>query len=142
MKVLRLPESFDPRPAGFQWVRVLTAAVAVPIVVLLTIFAPNSIFALVIGIVAAGAVEEFLALAAKRGIGRPGRWFLVLAALVAMSFLGGSTWVLGAVVLATLVLMSTSIFYPSAEAARRRLPAMRRLGERPSAEIPSTSAPW
>ena len=90
MRVLRLPESVDPLPALSRWGRVLTAAVAVPIVVLLTIFAPNSIFALVLALVAAAAVEEFLALAAKRGIGRPGRWFLIFAASVAMSFLGGS----------------------------------------------------
>lgn len=121
MRVLRLPESVDPLPALSRWGRVLTAAVAVPIVVLLTIFAPNSIFALVLALVAAAAVDEFLALAAKRGIGRPGRWFLVFAASVAMSFLGGSSWVLGAVVFATLVLMAGSILYPSTEAALGRV---------------------
>jgi phosphatidate cytidylyltransferase len=121
VRVLRLPESVEPHPPLFQWGRVLTAVVGVPVVVLLTIFASNSIFALVIGIVAAAAVEEFLGLATKRGIGRPGRWFLVLAASVAMSFSGGPGWVLGAVVFATLVLMATSIFYPSTEAALGRV---------------------
>jgi phosphatidate cytidylyltransferase len=121
VRVLRLPDSVDPPPVPFQWGRVLTAAVGIPIVVLLIILATNSILALVIGAIAAGAVEEFLGLATKRGIGRPGRWFLVPAASVAVSFLGGPGWVLRALVLATLALMATSIFYPSTEAALGRV---------------------
>ena len=53
--------------------RVLTAVIAIPIVVLVTIYAPDWIFAFVIGLVAAVAVEEFLSLGAIRGIGRPGK---------------------------------------------------------------------
>jgi phosphatidate cytidylyltransferase len=100
-----------------QWERVLTAAVVLPIVVLIIIFVPNSIFALVIGLVAALSVEEFLSLAAKRGIGRPGRWFLVPAAAVAASFLGGYSWVLGTLVLAALILLGTGMFGASTEFA-------------------------
>jgi phosphatidate cytidylyltransferase len=101
--------------------RVLTAAVALPIVVLITIYAPNSIFALVIGVIAALSVEEFLSLAAKRGIGRPGRWFLVPAAGVAVSFLGGPSWVLGTLVSVALILLGTGVFQASTEFALGRI---------------------
>ena len=65
--------------------RVLTAAVAIPLVVLITIYAPDWAFALVVGLVAAVAVDEFLSLGAKKGIGRPGRWFFIPAAATAIS---------------------------------------------------------
>jgi phosphatidate cytidylyltransferase len=72
---------------------------------------------LVVGAFAALAVDEFLSLAAKRGLGRPGRWFLLFAAAVAISFLGGSSWVLGTLVFAALILLGTNVLHPSTEAA-------------------------
>jgi phosphatidate cytidylyltransferase len=90
--------------------RVLTAAVAVPVVVLITIYSPNWVFALAVGLVCALAAEEFLSLAVKKGIGRPGRWFLAPAALVGGSFIGGPGWVLAALGAATISLMTVSIF--------------------------------
>ena len=75
--------------------RILSALVAIPLVVLLTIFSPGWVFALVVGLISALAVEEFLSLAQKQGIGRPGRWFLVPAAGVSVSFLGAAGGVLG-----------------------------------------------
>jgi len=102
-------------------VRVLTAAVAIPIVVLITIYAPDWAFALAIGLVSALAVEELFSLAAKSGTARPGRWFLVAAALVTMSFLGGAGWVLGTIVCAAIVLMSTAVFSGSIETAQGRI---------------------
>jgi phosphatidate cytidylyltransferase len=90
--------------------RVITAAVFVPIVVLLTIFSPDWLFALAVGVVAAIAVDEFSSLAATKGIDRPGRWFLIPAAAVAFAFFFGSGWVLGTVVASAIVLMSVSVF--------------------------------
>jgi phosphatidate cytidylyltransferase len=101
--------------------RILTAAVAIPIVVLITIYAPDWAFALAIGLVSAVAVEELFSLAANNGTARPGRWFLVAAAAVAMSFLGGSGWVLGTMVCATIVLMSIAVFNGSIETAQERI---------------------
>jgi len=101
--------------------RVLTAAVGLPIVVLILVFAPTSVFALLLSVVAALAAEEFLSLAAKRGIGRPGRWFLLPAGIVAMSFLGGAALVLGATALTALALMTTCIISASPEAALGRI---------------------
>ena len=90
--------------------RVLTAIVAIPIVLLITLFSSNWMFAISVGFVSALAVEEFLSLAAKKGIGRPGRWFLALAALVAVSFIYGTWWVLMTLVLTSLILMTVAVF--------------------------------
>jgi phosphatidate cytidylyltransferase len=90
--------------------RVLTAAVAIPFVVFITVFSPDWLFALCIGLVCALAVDEFLSLAERKGIGRPGRWFLVPSALVAICFLGGANWVVTAFAFSALMLMTAMIF--------------------------------
>jgi phosphatidate cytidylyltransferase len=74
-----------------------------------------------VGLFAALAVEEFLNLAEKHGIGRPGRWFLVPAAAVSISFLWGFSWVLAAVVLAAMLVMSAAVFAGSLQAALGRV---------------------
>jgi phosphatidate cytidylyltransferase len=101
--------------------RVLTAVVAIPVVVLLIVFSPDWFFALVVGLVSALAVEEFLALADSKGIGRPGRWFLVPAALVTISFLGGGTWTLSVLALSAIALMTITIFGTRMELALGRV---------------------
>jgi phosphatidate cytidylyltransferase len=90
--------------------RILTAAVILPVVILITVFAPDWIFALVVAAFASIAVDEFLSLAGKRGIGRPGRWFLASAVAMVMSFLGGLVWVATVLVVSALVLMTTAVF--------------------------------
>jgi phosphatidate cytidylyltransferase len=116
-----LLKSSDPHPALSQWDRVLTAAVALPLVVLLTLFAPRWLFALVVGLFSALSVEEFFSLAAKQGIGRPGRWFLVPAAGVSVSFLWGFGWVLSAMVVTAMLLMTAAIFAGSLQSALGRV---------------------
>jgi phosphatidate cytidylyltransferase len=101
--------------------RVLTAAVAIPLVVLLTIYSPNWVFASAVGLVCAVAAEEFLSLAVRKGIGRPGRWFLAPAALVGASFIGGPGWVLTALAAATISLMTVSIFTGPIEGSLGRI---------------------
>src|SRR5882672_11822621 len=101
--------------------RVLTAAVFIPIVLAITWFAPNWIFAFAVGLVAALAVEEFLSLGARRGIGRPGRWFLALAALVTASFFGGAGWVITSLALSVLALLTVTIFGSPIETALGRV---------------------
>jgi len=93
--------------------RVLTAAVAIPIVVFVTLFTPDWFFAFFVGFVCALAADEFLSLADKKGLGRPGRWFLVPSALVAMSFQGGGRSVVMAFALTTITLMTVMIFSES-----------------------------
>src|SRR5262245_25974588 len=97
--------------------RVLTAAVAIPLVVALVLFTPDWIFALAVGLVAALAAEEFLSLGTARGIGRPGQWFLVPTGLVAASFIGGAEWALTCLAGATILLLSVTVFASSTEAA-------------------------
>ena len=101
--------------------RILTAAVAVPLVVLIILFAPHWLFALAVGLFAALAVEEFFSLAEKQGIGRPGRWFLLPAAGVSVSFLWGFNGAVAAVVLAGLLVMSAAVFAGSLQAALGRV---------------------
>src|SRR5262245_23527415 len=101
--------------------RVLTAAVAIPIVLLVTIFSPDWVFAFAIGLVCAIAADEFLSLAEKKGIGRPDRWFLAFAALVPVSFIGGGGWVLTVLALSAITLMTVTIFSGPLEGALGRV---------------------
>jgi phosphatidate cytidylyltransferase len=104
-----------------QWQRVLTAAIAIPIVIFITIFAPNWFLAIVVGLFSALAVNEFFALATTKGIAPPGRWFLLAAGLVAISFLWDAGVVMGAVLAAALALMTAAIFTSSIESAFGRV---------------------
>ena len=101
--------------------RVLTALVAIPIVVLIVRFSPDWLFAFAISLVSVLAVEEFLSLAETKGLGRPGRWFLVPAALVAIAFLGGANWVLAALVASVIALTTVSILEKPIETALGRV---------------------
>ena len=97
--------------------RVVTGLVAISIVVVLTIFAPDWVFALSVGIVSALAAEEFMGLGAARGLGRPGKWFLVPVGMVGAAFFGGSEWVLTSLALSVLVLLTVTMFSGSLETA-------------------------
>ncbi|PYS54108.1 MAG: phosphatidate cytidylyltransferase [Acidobacteria bacterium] len=101
--------------------RVLTAVVAIPIVLLITIYAPDWIFAFVVGLVAGVAVEEYLSLGAVSGIGRPGKWFLAPAVLVTTSFIGGADWVLSTLALSAIALLTAAIFDHPIEAVLGRV---------------------
>jgi phosphatidate cytidylyltransferase len=90
--------------------RVLTAVVAIPIVLAITLFAPDWAFALSAGLVSAFAAEEFLSLGATKNIGRPGKWFVLPVGLVAASFIGGPEWVMTSVGLAAILLLSVTTF--------------------------------
>jgi phosphatidate cytidylyltransferase len=103
--------------------RVLTALVAIPLVVLIVLFSPDWIFALVAGLVCAFAVDEFLSLGEKKGIGRPGRWFLLPAALVTVSFIGGPSWVLSVFALTMLALLAKTTLTQPLEGALGRASA-------------------
>lgn len=103
--------------------RVITAAIAIPLVLLLTLFVPDPIFALIIGVVSAFAVGEFFSLAETRGIGCPGKWFLVPAGLVAASFAGGAPMAVKTLTLSAIALLTVTIFNPSIENALGRVSA-------------------
>jgi phosphatidate cytidylyltransferase len=101
--------------------RVLTALVGIPIVIVITIFAPNWLFALVVGLVAMGALEEFLKLGAAAGLVRPGKWFLFFGLLVTVSFGRDLPLVIVATTLATLALLTSAIFRRPIETAFHRI---------------------
>lgn len=100
--------------------RVLTAIIAIPVVLAITLYAPDWTFALVVGLVAALAAEEFLSLGAARGIGRPGKWFLAPVALVAASFIGGPESVLSSLAVSVIALLTVTTFAGPLETALGR----------------------
>ena len=103
--------------------RVLTAAVAIPISLLITLYAPELIFALAVAGLAALALDEFLSLSEKKGMGRPGRWFLLPAALVTFSvwFSSNGFFVVSVVMLAAISLLTVTIFTQPLETALGRV---------------------
>jgi phosphatidate cytidylyltransferase len=103
--------------------RVLTAFVAIPIVVAITVFTPDWAFAFCVGLVSALAAKEFLSLAATGSGDRVGNWFILPVGLVSASFIGGAEWVVTAVAMATLVLLSVSAFSGSLGSALVRAAA-------------------
>ncbi len=102
--------------------RILTAVVAIPLVLVATLYSPDWLFAILVSVFAALALEEFLQLGSKRGGDRAGRWFLIPGALVTASFyFGEPELVLMALSLATLILMSVSVFGGTIETAFSRV---------------------
>lgn len=97
--------------------RLLTALVGVPATVLLTLYSPHWLFALLLAAVGAACLEELLVLGAARLGTRPGKWVLLLGAAVTVSFVGGSLWVLWAVAVAILVAAGVTTFSVSIEEA-------------------------
>ena len=83
--------------------RVLTALVGIPLVLAATIYAPDWLFALLVGLFAALCFEELLTIGNARFGTRPGRWVVVLGAAVTASFLGGPGWVLTTLALSLLI---------------------------------------
>ena len=69
--------------------RLLTAAIGIPLVILVVLFSSNTLLALVVAIAAARCFSEFIDLAAVRLNARPGGWALLLGAVVTLSFSGG-----------------------------------------------------
>src|SRR5687767_10153664 len=93
--------------------RVLTAAIGVPATVLLTLFAPNWLFALAVALAGAGCLEELMRLGATRLDSRPGRWVLLLGAGVTLSFTGDTMLVLTTLTFAVLIAATVTSFSAS-----------------------------
>src|SRR6188472_1228800 len=101
--------------------RVLTALVGIPIDIVATLFAPNWLFAFLIGLVAMGALDEFLKLGAAAGLDRPGRWLLFLGLLVTVSFGRDLSLALMATTLAAIALLTSAVFGRPIETALHRV---------------------
>src|SRR5262245_6600214 len=103
--------------------RILTAAAVIPFALLVTIYSPDWLFALVAGVLAALMLNEYLSLCAQRGRARPGSWLLIAGAVVAASFLGGWSWVVTTLVASTLCLLATAVFGGEIDSAMDRVAA-------------------
>ncbi len=100
--------------------RLLTALVGVPATLLLILYSPDWLFALVLAVAGAACFEELLVLGEARLGTRPGRWVLLLGAAVTASFAITPLWVLGAVTAAMLITAGVTTFSVSIEDALPR----------------------
>jgi phosphatidate cytidylyltransferase len=105
--------------------RVLTAAAGLPVVLGVTYWGSDWVFASLVALVGALALDEFMNLGALKGpgpgISRPGYWLLALGAGLTLSFLGPPVSMLGMFLLAALLLLMTALGSNSPRAAARRL---------------------
>jgi phosphatidate cytidylyltransferase len=101
--------------------RVLTAVIGIPVVLAAILYAPDWLFAGLVSAFSAVALEEFLALGAGCGIGRPGKWFLLFGAVVTASFLGGAPWVLATFGLSVIALLTDAVFSKPMQGALGRV---------------------
>jgi phosphatidate cytidylyltransferase len=90
--------------------RLLTALVGIPATILLVLYAPTSVFSLVLAGTTALCIEELLVLGAGRDGVRPGRWALILGGAVTVSFQWGALWVVGALTLGMLASATVTAF--------------------------------
>jgi len=97
--------------------RLITAAIGVPATVLLTWFAPDWLFALVVAAAGAACLEELMKLGAVRLDSRPGRWVLLVGAAVTLSFMGGPPLVLTTLTFAVLIAATVTSFSSSLQEA-------------------------
>lgn len=97
--------------------RILTAAIGVPITILLTIYAPGWLFTALIAVIFAACFDELLTLASKVIGSKPGRWILLLGIAVTASFAEGAPAVLTTTTLAGLVLITVTTFSVSIQEA-------------------------
>jgi len=97
--------------------RLLTAAIGLPVTVLLTLYAPTWFFALAVAAAGAACHEELLALGASRLDSRPGRWVILLGAAVTLSFVGGVPLVLMALTFSILLAVIVTSFSASLQEA-------------------------
>jgi phosphatidate cytidylyltransferase len=90
--------------------RIITAAIAIPLALAVTVYAPDWLFAILAAILAALMLDEYFQLTVAGGGARPGRWFLLPGAFVAASFALGSSWIVTSLIIATLCLMTSCVF--------------------------------
>src|SRR4030095_8229260 len=92
--------------------RLLTAALGVPATILLTLYAPNLLFGLLVALAGARCLWEFMDLGNSRLGPRPGEWLFLLAMGITLSFAGGVSSALTGLALAILI-STTAITFAS-----------------------------
>lgn len=101
--------------------RILTAAIGIPITLVLVLYSPIELFALVMAAVAAACLSELFTLGSVRLQIRMGRWLLLLGAAVTASFARGTPAAFAALIAAVLVAGSVLMFTVPLD---KMLPAM------------------
>ena len=100
--------------------RILTAAIGIPVVVLLALYASNDLLALAVALAGARCLSEFLDLAAVPLNSRPGGWILLVGVVVTFSFSGGISSAAMTLAFAVLIVTALTMFaIPGAEAFPR-----------------------
>src|SRR5262245_7092145 len=103
--------------------RLVTASAAIPFALLVTLYAPDWLLAMIVGVVSALMLHEFLQLTGTVMGDRPGSWFLFAAVWVAASFVGGAMWVLTALAASTISLLAVGVFAGDLKKAIARVAA-------------------
>jgi phosphatidate cytidylyltransferase len=101
--------------------RIITAAFAIPIALLTTIYAPLWLFAGLAGVLSALMFDEFLKLSKAAGNAVPGRWATLLAGIVTAAFMGQPDWILTSFALSTVLLLAISTFDGNVKTAFARM---------------------
>jgi len=83
--------------------RLLTAAIGVPATILLTLYTPDLLFAILIALVGVRCLWERIDLGSSRLGAPPGKWLFLLAAFVTLSFAAGVPSALTGLALAILI---------------------------------------
>lgn len=101
--------------------RLLTAAIGIPAVILLILYASDTLLGLVIALAAARCFSEFMDLAQTRLGARPGGWVLLMGAVVTLSFSGGLSSASTTLAFAILIVMTLTAFASSGTEAFPKL---------------------
>src|SRR5215475_7559678 len=99
--------------------RIITAAIAIPLALAVTLYAPDWLFAALVAVLSALMLHEYFQMIVASGGTPPGRWFLLPGAVVAGSFALGNSWIIVSTVLTGICLMGSSIFTPVETALSR-----------------------
>jgi phosphatidate cytidylyltransferase len=73
---------------------IVTAAIGIPLVILITLYSPHWLFALIVAVFAGICFNELTAMGWARMNARPGSWAALAAAAVTASFVGNFQWAL------------------------------------------------
>jgi phosphatidate cytidylyltransferase len=74
--------------------RIVTAAIGIPLVIVITLYSPHWLFALIVALFAGLGFHELTSMGVARMSTRSGAWPALAAAAVTASFVGDSRWVL------------------------------------------------
>ena len=102
--------------------RIVTAAIAVPLLIAVTLYSPHWLFALIVALCAGVCFKELMTFGSSRMGSRPGAWTAVAGAAVTASFVGDAAWMLTMLTAAFLFCCVMMTFESSPESRDSMLP--------------------